>query len=232
MSGVDYQASHSLHQERHIRRRRFLIFALLLLGAVLAVAGVLSYDFLGGNSSPVGDKSRLGDNYQHQIGGANLITSSYFQFGSMASWSFAPNDSTSHKLTYLLYEAGVPAHSLTIYIDQMPTQDDLATTHLLPVRIANDNSLTVGQLSANCNGLYKASDPKVIRPVQLDGAGMLCVPDSPQYSAVVSQIGSDYSLRLKRQNGQLATYIIIYRNLSVNPDPTVFLRAMSSFKAL
>jgi hypothetical protein len=225
-----YHFDHSnreLHRRRY-RRRSWLAAIVFLIFAIVAAIVIYNvYQLDGATSKNIGATS-------HQvIAGPQTFHSSYFQFSDTAKWVYAPNDSTSTKLTYLLYAAGLPVHSLTVYVNQTPLQSDLAVTRVLPVQIKNGNALALaGDISAPCSSLYGASDLKRIKTVSLSSTSFLCVPDSPQFSAVVGQVGADYNLKLKRADGETADYIVIYHNLSVDPDPAPFVRIMKTFQAL
>lgn len=218
---------HEVHRRRYRRWRRLLTVVAIVL---LIVVGLVAYNWYG--LQHVGEKSGIGADYQQQIDGPQVFRSSYFEFSDTEKWVYAPNDSTANKITYLLYESGVPAHSLTVYVNQTPLQYDLAVTRALPVQIKNGNTFSVGAISPLCNTVYKPTDPKVIRSASLSGTTILCVPDSPEYLVAVGQIGGDYNLTLTRSDGETANYIIIYHNLSIDPDPSPFLRIMKTFKAL
>lgn len=222
------QPTHAVHRRRYRRRSLLLAVVLVVFGAVTAF---VIYDFY--HLKHQNGKKPVCVTYQQQIAGAQTFTSSYFQFSDTSKWVYAPNDSTATKLTYLLFVSGLPAHSLTVYVNQTPLQNDLAVTRVLPVQIQNNNSFTIaGSISDTCGSLYQPTDLKRIRPITLSGTSMLCVPDSPQFSVVVGQVGSDYNLPLTRSDGEVAHYIIIYRNLTVDPDPAPFVRIMKTFKAL
>src|SRR5487761_1295691 len=116
-----------VHRRRYIKRRRLAIMAIIIV-IILIIALLINLAHLN-----EGDKPQIGANYTKQIAGPKLFKSTYFQFSDNASWQYAPNDSTPSKITYLLFESGVPAHSVMVYVNQVPLQDDLATTHVLPV---------------------------------------------------------------------------------------------------
>ena len=219
---------HAAHRRRYHRRSLLLAIVLLVFGAIVAF---VIYDFY--HLKHQNNKQPVGVTYRQNIAGPQTFTSSYFQFSDTSKWVYAPNDSTATKLTYLLYASGLPAHSLTVYVNQTPLQDDLAVTRVLPVQVKANNSFTLaGDISVACGSLYQPTDLKRIKTVSLSGTSLLCVPDSPQFSVVVGQVGRDYNLALKRSDGQTAQYIIIYRNLTVSPDPAPFVRIMKTFKAL
>jgi hypothetical protein len=223
---VDYSV-HEIKRKRYKRRLKLVAFIFVLL---ICIFILLFYELRRTNNDS--SKNQIGPSYVHQVGGATLFKSTYFQFSDTNPWVYSPGDSTPTKITFLLFEDNVPAHSLTVYVNQTPLQYELAVNHALPVQLKNDNSFTVGNLSDNCDSLYKPTDLKRIRTLAINGTNILCVPDSPQYTAVVGQIGGDYNLALKRSNGEMANYIIIYQNLSFTPDPTPFLNIMKTFQAL
>lgn len=216
-----------IHRRRYKRRLFVAILAILL---VIAAAIGIAYDIK--HTSAEDNHKSVGATFTQTIAGPQTFRSAYFQFTDSSTWVYAANESTSNKLTYILYEAKLPAHSLTVYVNQTPLQSDLATTRVLPVKTVNGNSFSIGEISDPCSTLYKPTDPKSIHNVFLSGTNMLCVPDSPQYSVILGQIGGNYDLLLRRSDGELAQYIIIYNNLTVDPSPAPFLRIMQTFKAL
>lgn len=218
---------HAAHRRRYYRRSLLLLIVILIFSA--ATAAVM-YDLRRATHDD--SKKQIGATYEQHIAGQQVFRSSFFQFSDSSKWSYAPGDSTASKLTYLLYVSGLPAHSLTVYINQTPLQYELAVTRVLPVHLKEGNAFTPGSISDHCNTQYKATDLKRIQLTSLSGTRMLCVPDSPQFSVIVGQVGSDYNLSLKRSNGEVAHYIIIYRNLTVNPDPAPFIRIMQTFQSL
>jgi hypothetical protein len=220
------QAVKNFPRRRYQRRLRRLVIALLLF---MGVVGAVLY---GLSRQTHNSKPATGGLSHQNVAGPQTFRNQYFEFSDTNKWVYAPNDSTANKLTYLLYQQGLPVHSLTVYVNQTPLQNDLAVTRVLPVQIVGASSFSVGTMSDPCSSLYKPTDLKRIKLVSLSATSFLCVPDSPQYSAVIGQTGGDYNLSLKRSNGSTAHYIIIYRNLSVDPDPTAFLNIMKTFKAL
>jgi hypothetical protein len=230
MTKPTYQISrpfHLAHRRRYRRYSLLMTFIFLLLGIVV---GVVIFNIYHLKDQPF--KRSVGATFTQVIAGAQTFRSTYFEFSDTSKWVFAPNDSTANLFTYLLYADGVPAYSLSVYVNQTPVQYNLATTYVLPVQIKNNNSFIEGNISAPCNSVYQPSYLEHIRLVSLSGTDMLCVPDSPQYSVQVGQIGGNYNLMLKRSNGQVLDYIIVYHDLSVNPDPSPLLRIMNTFQAI
>ncbi|HSX45795.1 MAG TPA: hypothetical protein VLG27_02190 [Candidatus Saccharimonadia bacterium] len=217
----------TINQRRYKRRKRVAAAAFGIFGLVIIAVLLDLHHLNAAGSQPIGKT------LHSTIAGPQTFKNAYFEFSDSAKWQYAANDSTTNKLTYLLYVNGVPAHMLTVYVNQTPLQSDLATTRVIPVQIVDGNSLVpAGDISPACGTLYKPTDLKRIKPVALAGTSLLCVPDSPQFTVVVGRVGGDYNLILTRSGGLQARYIIIYHNLSVDPDSSPFTRIMKTFKAV
>jgi hypothetical protein len=230
MTKTVYKINQSFRPMQRGRYRRRLLAAVVLL-LVIGGAALAIYSDLRDADQNTGTPA-TGPTYHKAIAAAEVFKNSYFQFSDTAKWQFMPNDSTASKYTYINYIAKLPAHSVTVYVNQTPPVIELATTRVLPVSVVNGNSFTVGPISDTCGSLFKPGELKRVRPQAIAGTTMLCVPDSPQYTAEVGQIGADYNLNLKRADGTTARYVIIYRNLTANPEPGPFLRIMRTFQAL
>ncbi|MBI2007658.1 hypothetical protein HYS85_00260 [Candidatus Saccharibacteria bacterium] len=60
---------------------------------------------------------------------------------------------------------------------------------------------------------------------------MLCDPDTPQYSVVLAEVNGDWQLEMEREDGTLVTFVITFRDLTLDPGPDSILRIAESFKA-
>ncbi|HSW85437.1 MAG TPA: hypothetical protein VLF79_02375 [Candidatus Saccharimonadales bacterium] len=218
---------HEVHKRRYHRKS---LLAVTVFTSVIIVTTLISYDLY--RIKHIHTKQSPGVTIVSHIAGPQLFRSNYFQFTDSSKWVLAPSGNTATKTTYFLYEQGLPAHAVTVYLNQTPIQDDLATTHVLPVQIKDNNTFTTSNISVSCGSQYAPTDLKRIRLISISGTTMLCVPDSPQYSAEVGQVGGNYSLALKRTSNLVANYIIIYRNLTIDPNPAPFVRIMQTFQAL
>jgi hypothetical protein len=229
MSKPFYQVNQPIKLEN---KRHYRFINSIIIVIIVTTVAVVSYLLLNINhiNNPT-VKSARGVTLTQRIGGSKTFTSKYFEFSDTNDWLYAPNDSTPSMITYLQYHDGVVARSITVYVNQTPLQLNLATTRVLPVNILNDNSFSTTDISQTCGSLY-GSAPKVDKPVSMNGTNFVCVPDSPEYLVIAGQINGSYNLRLKRANGQLANYIIIYHDLSTDPNPQPFLDVMQTFKAL
>jgi hypothetical protein len=231
ISRPTFQFDRSLHVVRRRWYHRISLTVVFSLAFIFMIASLVVHDIYRLRHQVV--SSPAGPTYKTVIAGPVTTRSDYFKFTDSSNWLYDPTDSSTNKLTYLLFEKGLPAHSLTVFINKTPTQDDLATTRVLPVSIVYGDSLKEeGDISTTCGSQYAPTDPKRIKLFPLSGTKLMCVPDSPQYTVVVGQVGGDYSLLLRRSNGEMANYTIIYHNLTVDPNPQPFVRIMKTFQSL
>jgi hypothetical protein len=211
------------------RFKLLVIFGFLF----LAGSGAFLYDMLTNDSkpqtptSPVVVKNVSFDN--------NYFSSSFFRFTDSGNWSLIKNQSTNNKIVFQKYltNSNLVQHQLIVYINSTPLSLDLASSRLLPVTINEaSNGFTAGQVSDTCAKTYGPSELHKIQLKQISGATLLCDPDQGQFRAVLSRIGGDYNLKLKRSDGSVANYIIIYQNQKLDPDTDTLNQIASSFQAL
>lgn len=160
------------------------------------------------------------------------FTGPYFQFQDTGKWSFDKNDSTASKFVYLKYRKNQLEHELDIYVNQVPIPLNLATPRVLPVRIVNNNSLDITNISQPCGNTYAKDELHKVKEVTIDGAVMLCDPDSPLYYVVLSEINGDYRLKMVRPNQTPIQFVITYKELGLQPQPDSLLNIAGSFKTL
>jgi hypothetical protein len=103
---------------------------------------------------------------------------------------------------------------------------------VLPVRLVNDNQLDVTSVYGPCGKLYKPGELHKVKTVTIENAQMLCDPDTPQYSVVLAEVNGDRRLTMKRSDGSAAKYVIIYRDLTLDPGPGTILQIADTFRAL
>lgn len=163
-------------------------------------------------------------------GNKTTTTNDYFQFQDSGAWILDKNNSTATKFTYHKFRKSVLEHEMVIYMNQVPIPLYLATPRVLPVRIINNNSLQVTNVSSPCVNQYAKGELHKIKELQLNNATMLCDPDSPQYYIVLSEINGNYQLHLKRPNGTPIQFVITYKDTGLSPQPDSILNVASSFQ--
>jgi hypothetical protein len=163
---------------------------------------------------------------------ANKVTTlnDYFQFQDSGPWVLDKKDSTANLFTYDFYNKSVLEHVLTIYMNQVPIPLYLAVPRVLPVRIINNNSFQVTNVSDPCGQSYARGELHKVKEVTIANTTMLCDPDSPQYSVVLGEVNGDYRLNLKRPNGSPVQFVILYKDVSLDTRPDSLLNVASSFQ--
>lgn len=156
----------------------------------------------------------------------------YFKFqDSGDKWVLNQAVSNADKYIYVKYHGENHVAQMTIYVNQVPQPLYLSVSRVLPVRIVNDNSFQVTGVSDDCS--YKeAGQPHHIENVTINGATFLCDPDTPQYTVVLSAVGGDYRLQLKRPDSTPIQFVIVYQYLELTPTPDSIVNIASSFQTI
>ena len=159
----------------------------------------------------------------------NTFKSPYFTFQDTGKWDL-DSQSTPSKFIYTKFLNLVPQYQLTIYVNEVPIPLDLATNRSVPVRIVNGDSFDVTTVSYDCSRYIDSANAARLQQVTVNGAGMLCDPDSSQYKVQVSQVTGDYRLPLHRADGTPLQLIIIYYDETGAGDPNKLISLLNTFK--
>ena len=208
-----YNKPHRHHPRAVFRRRLLLvIFALTVVG--LAVFG-LTYDLQSEQTQAVkstATKSEIKESTQ-------TFKSPYFQFSDKGNWVYSKTGSSEKEFVYYKYRGLAIEHGLTIHVDQTPISLYLASTRVLPVRIVNNNRLDPVTVAGPCSGAYAKNELHHVKPVTIEGATMLCDPDSVLYKVVLAEINGDYNLKFRKSNGQPIQLVVTYQDMRLDPGP-------------
>ncbi|MEX0881391.1 MAG: hypothetical protein WEC17_01740 [Candidatus Saccharimonadales bacterium] len=207
-------------------RRRFVVLFIILLAVPAAIVAV---DLLRGDAPKTETSAVRNFTVSDDI---NTFQTDFFSFQDSGKWVLNKQESTSTKFVYHKFRGVQPQHQLTIYVNEEPIPLYLVTSRVLPVRIVNDNELDITNVYGPCGSTYKSGELHKVKVVTIEGADMLCDPDTPQYSVVLSEVNGNWQLDLKRHNGTPAKYVITYRDQTLNPGPDSILRIADSFKSL
>jgi hypothetical protein len=220
--------------QKPVRHGRYLIFRTSLWVALVAITAVIAtcvYVYRGLNKPSTSSPISSAENTEISDAHSTFI-SPYFQFQDTGKWVLDKNGTTSNKFVYHKFRQNVLEHTLVVYVDLTPPPLDLEVSRALPIRIVNDNSFDVTNVSDPCIKQYSPTELHKVKAVTISGAAMLCDPDTPQYTVILSEITGDYNLRLKRGDGTYKKFIITFRDLNVYPKSASILNIASSFKAL
>ena len=208
-----YNKPHRHHPRADFRRRLLLvIFALTVVG--LAVFG-LTYDLQSEQTQAV--KSTVTESEIKES--TQTFKSPYFQFSDKGNWAYSKTDSSEKEFVYYRYRGLAIEHRLAIHVDQVPIPLYPPTTRVLPVRIVNDNRLDPVTVAGPCVGSYAKDEPHHVKPVTIEGATMVCDPDSPLYTVVLSEINGDHNLKFRKSNGQPIQLVVAYQDMRLDPGP-------------
>ena len=165
-------------------------------------------------------------------GNKTTFTNQYFQFQDTGKWIIEKNNTTDDRLVYHKFRKNVLEHEMVVYVNKVPNPLDLTTGRVLPIRIINNNSFQVTNVSSPCGAQYAKDELHKVKELSINNAAMLCDPDTASYSVIVSEINANYIIKLKRGNGAPIQFVIIYKDTGVAPQPDSLLNITSSFKTI
>ncbi|MGH7157298.1 MAG: hypothetical protein ACREGG_04280 [Candidatus Saccharimonadales bacterium] len=225
--------SSAYRYRKPVRRSRYAVFRRRLLAATIFVAavGAIAYFVYSNDHNPAAKPVSTATTTT-VAAPEETFTGPYFEFQDTGKWSFDKHDSTDNRFVYQKYNKNELQHELDIYVNQVPIPLNLAVPLVLPVRIVNDNSLDITNVSSACGAQYAPGELHKVKELVINGATLLCDPDSPSYDVVLSEINGNYQLKMVRPNGQPIQFVIIYKDLGLAPQPDSLLNVASSFKTL
>lgn len=217
--------------KKPVKRSRYSTFRRYVVGIIFLLVGVgvvAFFIYISLQKSP--KSSGISEAQTTEITGTKTKTvSETFQFEDSSAWVLDKNNSTANKLTYHKFHKNVLRDELVVYINQVPIPLYLATPKVLPVHIVNGNSTQATNVSSPCVNEYAKGELHKVKVVSINGANMLCDPDSPQYYVSLSEINGDYRLNLKRPNGTPIQYVITFKNVDLSSAPDSVLNIANSF---
>jgi len=232
-----YQAMRDLYvYQKAVRRHRYSRFrwrlglVRLLVVVVTIIAAVIAYDLYNSNKNKPSPASAIkSSTIEDQV---NTFRSEYFKFQDVGKWVLNTQESSNSKYIYYKYRGLAVQYQLVIYVNQVPIPLYLAVARALPVRIVNANSFDVTNVSDPCGKNYGLNELHKIKLVNINESTMLCDPDTPQYSVVLSRIEGDYQLNLQRRDGSPIQFVITFKDLTLDPRPDTIKRVADSFQSL
>jgi hypothetical protein len=217
-------------------RERFNVyfkFLLALMFILIVAAAVFLYDFYTKDQNPQTPTSKT--TVKNISFDNEFFSTPYFRFTDSGKWKLITSQSTNNKFVFQKYlvNSELVQHQLMVYINSTPPPLDLAVSRVLPVEINSDNNgFKPSSVSDHCGKTYKTGELHKVEPRQIDGSTILCDPEQGQFRVALAKQGGDYNLKLKRTNGTVANYIIIYQNQKIDPDSDTVLQIANSFQAL
>lgn len=217
---------------KRVRRSRYSEFrrrVLLIMLILVPFVAVGAYIYLGLNNAKSSQPISAVQNTEIN-GNKKTFTNDYFQFEDSGTWVVDKNSSDSQKIVYHRFNKNVQQAEMIVYINFVPIPLNINTPRALPVRIINDNSFQATAVSNPCVTTYAKNELHNVKEVSINGATMLCDPDSPQYYIQLTEIGGDYRLKMKRSSGKPIQFVITYKDTGFGSRPDSLLNVTSSFK--
>ncbi len=223
-----YIHQRSMHRRRYSKFWHRVAAFGLLAASILAIGAFIFFDSRSGgqpSSTSKPEKSVIADTL-------TTFKSPYFEFQDTGKWVLDQKNSTPTKFTYIKFHGEDVRAQLIIYIDETPIPLNLASSRVLPVRVVGYNSLDATSISGRCLDQYQAGELHKVKIVNIDGANMLCDPDSSAYTIVLAEINGDYKLNLKRTDGTPLQAVVTFRDVTLDPKPDSLLQIAKTFKTI
>jgi hypothetical protein len=212
-------------------RRRFKILFLFLF-FIIIIALAFLYDFYKKDQSPKTPVSKT--TIKKITFDDKFISTPYFKFKDSEDWQLIKDQSTNNKFVFHKYlpNSDLVQHQLIVYINSTPPPLELAASRVLPVSINEQgNNFTASAVSDHCGKDYKPGELHKVMNRQINGSTLLCDPDQGQLRVVIAKTGGDYNLKLRRADGSVANYIIIYQNQKIDPDTDTIMQIANTFQS-
>jgi hypothetical protein len=164
-------------------------------------------------------------------GNKTTFTNDYFEFQDTGKWILDKSSTKADRIVYHKFRKNAQQHELIVYVNQVPIPLYLAAQRTLPVRIVNNNSLQVTNVSSPCGSLYAKGELHKVKEIAVSNTMMLCDPDAQQYFVVIGEVNGNYLIKLKRANGTPVQFIITYKDTGADAQPDSLINIASSFKA-
>ena len=161
------------------------------------------------------------------------VKTEWFSFKVEKTWQSVPELTKNDKVyTYREMQGPNPQGLLQIFINNSPKSTENYFTHVVPVSVKDGRSFLAKDLQPDCstNNSNKLAQ-NFITMTQADTT-FLCWIGSPIFYAVAGEIGGNSTIKMKREDGSEAEYIITYRNLAFIPSESTFPKVLDTFKSL
>ncbi len=223
-----YILGSSRKYNRHYKKYKWLKIATgVLLMVMFASGAFVGFDIFKDKRRAKPVESRV--QKVVQVASKETFNTEFFRFDADVGWVFDESVSTKNKFVYRVWRGPLIEHEFTIYVN-VP-QFTFEATHVLPVGI-DGNTLLAGPVSEHCKVTYpKKGGNRNPSNVKLANTSLLCNPDDIRYRLILGVVNSGNELKLKRENGQEATYVITYQDLTYSNNGRDISKMVNSFQA-
>lgn len=156
-----------------------------------------------------------------------------FTFNLPPDWKETDRRSTNNEnsITWQATKKKADNRWLKLYIDVIPP--DLAFNRMLPI-VVSGNTLTHGQMSANCKEYTTTKEGPIYEPVpsRWQGIDFLCdIPKWLQNNIGVGSEGVKNSINVKGLNKGEHKYMFVYTDHNIQPDYSILYEVINTFQA-
>lgn len=219
---------------KEIKNRRWLkIVWTIVVVAFLLIAVIFVIDIIkglrAGEKSPVTSSSETSAITLD----SQILSSPYFQFQASKKWQAVPAETTTSHYVFRQLNNSLVQQELTVDVNS-PSREPLAITRITrvqPVSLGNNGTLNlIGSVSPHCKDVIKPSvavDPLI---TSYNNVKFGCNPGVSNYYVAVGQSGGTVDIPISRPNGTIATYSIVYRNVTADTSVGDMVGILKSFK--
>lgn len=228
MSDAYYLRQNKIQNNNHKKAKVIALAAKLLVVMILISSSYIGFDIWRDhkNAKPVVSRTQMIE----QVASSQTFNTDFFQFNAEKDWTFDEKSSTKTKFVYKKIRGQLIEHELDIYVNDKQTSFE--ATHVLPVGIDGESKLLAGPVSEHCKVTFppKGGNRNPAN-AKLANTSLLCNPDDIRYRLVVGLVNQGNLLKLKRVNGEIATYMITYQDLTFNNSGLDLTKIINSFEA-
>ena len=224
----------TMYRLRHRITHHYALYAGLALAGALVIGGVFAARNILQPHTSITQSPGVTRFVGASSSSTQHVAKSIFTLDLPAGWTAASPPNTPY--TIYSWQGGLDtldtARRLDVYIDRLPV--NLAVNRLLPVQATDDRLDAVSETSDNCSNFTDkaaASATTGAAPSKWAGVNFLC--DMGNYERDVVGIGSAEGINSVTLIGPTAGahhVFMTYTDNSANPDFTIFLAIVRSFR--
>ncbi len=223
-----YFGNHHRLKNRFLKRVKTLAIVLTVL--IVLVAGAIITDTLLQKKNAVVTSDSTIETKSAFLPTTQVFRTSTFQFQAANSWKSIPSESTDSKFIYRSLEKQLVLRELDIYVN---TPQLLAekVTYVIPVDIVN-GLITPKEVSKPCKtGMPSPSVQPNARLIIFDTVSQVfCNPSGEDYTVLVGVTNGSSLIKLKRPDGSSVVYQLVFKDVTVSPDPRELTDILQSFQ--
>jgi hypothetical protein len=161
------------------------------------------------------------------------FTTDWFTFTAPNRWEEAADQHVKDKVyVYREKNGGEYLGLLRIFVNNSPVNFQDMYTRVLPIRVEDGNTLKPSELQPHCSeqtlSKQRIGDPF---PIVQGEVSFTCWVDNENLIATAGEIGGGTAIKLRRENGSVAEYRMVYSNTAFTPSESSFEQVLKAFTA-